>query len=294
MRGVFFVPNQRMTQPMQAEQSLREGRLQDALAELQAQVRKEPANAKYRIFLFQLLAVLGQWERALNQLNVLGEMDASSLPMVQTYREAIRCELLRAEVFAGHRSPLLFGDPEPWMALLLEAARLTAVGQHAQARSARDQAFESAAAVSGTLDAQPFEWLADADPRLGPMLEAVVNGRYYWIPLQRVRSIEFEEPADLRDYVWVPGRFTWANGGETVGLIPARYPGSQAAADPLVQLGRKTEWRDCGEETWLGLGQRMLATERGEFSLLDVRRIELNADEDPTEEIAPEPGDGDG
>ncbi len=46
---------------MQAEESLREGRLQDALAELQAQVRKEPANAKYRIFLFQLLAVLGQW-----------------------------------------------------------------------------------------------------------------------------------------------------------------------------------------------------------------------------------------
>ena len=92
----------------------------------------------------------------------------------------------------------------------------------------------------------------------------------------------------------MPGRFTWANGGETVGLIPARYPGSQAAADPLVQLGRKTEWRDCGEETWLGSGQRMLATDRGEFSLLDVRRIELNADEDPTEEIAPEPGDGDG
>ncbi|MFZ1860706.1 MAG: tetratricopeptide repeat protein, partial [Candidatus Competibacter sp.] len=111
---------------MQAEQSLREGRLQDALTELQAQVRKEPANPRYRIFLFQLLAVRGQWERALNQLNVVGEMDATSLPMVQTYREAIRCELLRAEVFAGRRSPLVFGDPEPWVALLLDALRLTA------------------------------------------------------------------------------------------------------------------------------------------------------------------------
>ncbi|MFO1349473.1 MAG: hypothetical protein U1F68_01835 [Gammaproteobacteria bacterium] len=36
---------------------------------MQEQVRKNPANAKYRVFLFQLLAVLGQWERALNQLN---------------------------------------------------------------------------------------------------------------------------------------------------------------------------------------------------------------------------------
>ncbi|MBK7542201.1 MAG: virulence protein SciE type [Candidatus Competibacteraceae bacterium] len=279
---------------MQAEQSLREGRLQDALTELQAQVRKEPANPRYRIFLFQLLAVRGQWERALNQLNVVGEMDATSLPMVQTYREAIRCELLRAEVFAGRRSPLVFGDPEPWVALLLDALRLTATAQYARARATREQAFEAAAAVAGTLDEQPFEWLADADPRLGPMLEAVLNGRYYWIPWQRIRAIQLEQPADLRDFVWVPAQFTWANGGETVGLIPARYPGSQDAPDPLVQLGRKTDWRDCGEETWLGLGQRMLATEQGEHPLLDVRRIALDVGDIPTPEAPAEARAGDG
>ena len=271
---------------MPAEQSLREGRVQDALAELQAQVRKEPANAKYRIFLFQLLAVLGQWERALNQLNVLGEMDAASLPMVQTYREAIRCERFRTDVFAGRRSPLVFGDPAPWVALVLEALRLTAEGHPAEAQTVRDQAFEAAPAMAGTLDGQPFAWLADADPRLGPMLEAIVNGRYYWIPFQRIRTIVLEQPADLRDYVWMPARFTWANGGETVGLIPARYPGSEASADPLIQLGRKTEWRDGGAETWLGLGQRLLATDQGEYPLLDIRRIELNAEDQPAEETA--------
>lgn len=279
---------------MPAEQSLREGRLPDALTELQAQVRKEPANPKYRVFLFQLLAVVGQWERALNQLNVVGEMDAASLPMVQTYREAIRCELLRAEVFAGRRSPLWFGDPEPWMALLMEALQLTASGQFGPARAARDQAFETASAVAGTLDGQRFEWLADADPRLGPVLEAIVNGRYYWIPFQRVRALQFEQPADLRDYVWTPAQITWANGGETVGLIPARYPESQAAADPLVQLGRKTEWRDCGEETWLGFGQRLLATDQGEFPLLDIRSIELESDAGPASETTVKAAGGDG
>ncbi|MCB1825353.1 MAG: tetratricopeptide repeat protein [Candidatus Competibacteraceae bacterium] len=260
---------------MQAEQSVREGRLQDALAELQAQVRKEPANAKYRIFLFQLLAVLGQWERASNQLNVLEEMDPESLPMVQTYREALRCELLRAEVFAGRRSPLIFGDPEPWMALLLEALQLTADGHHAQAQTTRDQAFEGAAATAGTLDGQPFEWLADADPRLGPMLEAVINGRYYWIPWQRIRTLALEQPSDLRDCVWMPAGFTWANGGEAVGLIPARYPGSPASADPQVQLGRKTEWLEQESGIYVGIGQRMLATDQNEYPLLDIRRIDL-------------------
>lgn len=279
---------------MPAEQSLREGRVRDALAELQAQVRKEPANAKYRIFLFQLLAVLGQWERALNQLNVLGEMDASSLPMVQTYREAIRCEMLRADIFAGRRSPLVFGDPAPWVAFLLEALRLSAEGHPAQAQTARDQAFEAAPATTGTLDGQPFAWLADADPRLGPVLEAVVNGRYYWIPFQRIRTVALEQPADLRDYVWMPARFTWANGGETVGLIPSRYPGSEAGADPLVQLGRKTEWLEGDAGVCLGLGQRMLATDQGEYPLLDIRRIELNVEESPAEETSSGAGVGDG
>ncbi len=260
---------------MQAEQSVREGRLQEALAELQAQVRKEPANAKYRIFLFQLLAVLGQWERASNQLNVLEEMDPESLPMVQTYREALRCELLRAEVFAGRRSPLIFGDPEPWMALLLEALQLTAGGHHTQAQTVRDQAFEGAATTAGTLDGQPFEWLADADPRLGPMLEAIINGRYYWVPWQRIRTLALERPSDLRDYVWMPAGFTWANGGEAVGLIPSRYPGSQASADPQVQLGRKTEWLEQESGIYLGIGQRMLATDQNEYPLLDIRRIDL-------------------
>ncbi len=263
---------------MSAEQSLREGRLTDALAELQAQVRKEPANPKHRIFLFQLLAALGQWERALNQLNVVGEMDALALPMVQTYREALRCELFRAEVFAGRRSPLVFGDPASWVALLLEALRLTAAGQYIQARMVREQAFETAPATAGAIDEQPFEWIADADPRLGPVLEAIVNGRYYWIPFQRIQTIALEQPADLRDYVWMPAQFTWANGGETVGLIPARYPGSPASTDPLVQLGRKTEWQECDAETWLGLGQRMLATDQGEYSLLDARRIDLKVE----------------
>jgi len=52
---------------MLAEKMLSAGQLTEALAELQQKVRAEPANAKYRTFLFQLLSVLGDWPRALNQ-----------------------------------------------------------------------------------------------------------------------------------------------------------------------------------------------------------------------------------
>ena len=57
---------------MLAEQTLRDGRVEEALAELQAEVRKAPDNAEYRVFLFQLLCVIGDWERARAQLKVLG------------------------------------------------------------------------------------------------------------------------------------------------------------------------------------------------------------------------------
>ncbi|MBT8447526.1 MAG: virulence protein SciE type, partial [Gammaproteobacteria bacterium] len=106
---------------MQAEESLKSGDLAATLDQLQGEVRKDPSNAASRIFLFQLLCVLGDWKRALTQLNVVGELDSLALPMVQTYREAIQCEVLRAEIFAGKRTPLVFGEPEAWVAGVLQA-----------------------------------------------------------------------------------------------------------------------------------------------------------------------------
>ena len=102
---------------MSAEELIRDGKVDEALAALQQEVRANPADAKRRVFLFQLMCVLGQWDRALTQLNVAAGMDPSTLAMAQTYREAIRCELFRSEVFEGRRAPLIFGAPEEWVAL---------------------------------------------------------------------------------------------------------------------------------------------------------------------------------
>ena len=260
---------------MLAEQSLRDGRLQDALTELQDQVRKDPSNAGYRVFLFQLLCVLGDWGRARDQLKVLAELDAGTLAMVHVYGAAISCELLRGEVFAGARTPLVLGEPLPWLALLFQA--LAAGGRPSEVQALRAEALEQAQPVPGTIDGHEFEWIADADPRIGPVLEAVIDGRYYWVPFERIRSIAIEPPAALRDVVWAPATFVLTNGGETAALLPARYPGSEAAADGLIRLARKTEWEEVAPETFHGRGQRLLATDSEEYGLLNVRRIELRA-----------------
>ena len=261
---------------MRAEEYLRDGNLQGALEDLQAQIRNQPDNSRLRIFLFQLLAVLGQWERALSQLNVLDKLEKNTWPMVHAYREAIRCEVLRAEIFAGRRKPLIFGEPPRWMAWLLESLRLMVAAQYDQALALRDQAFDLAPASSGTMDETPFNWIADADSRLGPVLEAMINGRYYWVPIQQIRAINITEAADLRDFVWLPAEFTWVNGGQAFGLIPTRYPGSENAQDAAIQLARTTQWEKLSDGIFQGLGQRMLATDQDDYPMLDVREVKIN------------------
>lgn len=256
-----------------AEQSLRNGDPFEALKLLQAEIRGHSADPKLRVFLFQLLSVLGQWDRALNQLEVAGSLDASTLAMVQTYREALRCEVLRAQVFEGRKAPMVFGQPETWLALLIESLLLEGRGQPAEAATLRAQAFEQAPASPGTLNGEPFEWIADADMRLGPVLEAVINGRYYWVPFARLAKVTIEEPADLRDVVWTPAHLVLENGGEVYALVPTRYAGTEKLEDGPHVLARKTTWEEPRPQFYCGLGQRVLSTDGGEFSLMDVREI---------------------
>jgi type VI secretion system protein ImpE len=259
-----------------AEQAVRDGDPAGALRLLQDEVRRQPADASLRIFLFQLLCVNGEWERALTQLNVAADLDASALGMAQMYREAIRCEVLRREVFEGKRSPVVFGQPDEWIALLVEALQAAGAGRDADARALRGRAFEAAPASAGAVDGTPFEWIADSDMRLGPICEAVINGHYYWVPWARLARLEIDAPADLRDVVWMPARFFFANGGDAVGVIPTRYPGSEVSSDALIRLARKTIWDDDGHDSFTGAGQRMLTTSAGEHSLMDVRAITID------------------
>jgi len=61
-------------------------------------------------------------------------------------------------------------------------------------------------------------------------------------------------------------------------LIPTRYPGS-ATAESALMLARATDWRDAGNETFVGLGQRLLTTEKGDFALMDLRSLQIDGQE---------------
>ncbi len=93
------------------------------------------------------------------------------------------------------------------------------------------------------------------------------------MPFARLAAIDLEAPVDLRDVVWMPARFTFANGGDAVGLIPTRYPGSESDADARLRLARQTVWDEVTPDIFTGRGQRMWTTDAGEYPLMDVRQL---------------------
>jgi len=273
-----------------AEQSLKGGDPVAALAQLQEQVRAKPADAKLRIFLFQLLCVLGQWERALNQLTVASGLDPIALAMAQTYGDAVRCEAVRGDVFDGKKSPMIFGQPEQWLALLIESLLVAGRGEQERSQQLRARAFDEAPASNGVIDGRPFSWISDADSRLGPVLEAVINGRYYWVPFSRLTGVQIEPPEDLRDMVWMPAHLQFENGGESVALIPTRYPGSETSEDGLIALARKTVWEEIAPDMHRGLGQRILATDTADVPLMEIRTISVAGGPEETTDLADDHG----
>ena len=143
-----------------AEELFRAGQLAACLAELQTEIRRRPEDAKLRVFLTQLLMITGDWDRALNQLAVVGELDAGALPMKHAYTAAVQCERLRSGVFGGERSPLVFGEPPQWIAPILESLRLQAQGRSSEAADLRTRGLEAAPATPGTLNGAPFTTMA--------------------------------------------------------------------------------------------------------------------------------------
>jgi type VI secretion system protein ImpE len=106
---------------MTPEEFLKLGKLDEALAALQDRVRANPSDAKLRTFLFQLLSVMGQWDRASKQLDAAEQLDSKTIFLARFGKLAILCEQLRADVFAGEKLPMVLGEPAEWVSWMIQA-----------------------------------------------------------------------------------------------------------------------------------------------------------------------------
>lgn len=258
-----------------ADELLRSGDVAGARAALVDIVRSRPADEQARMFLFQLLALNGEWDKAGIQLQALAQLAAQSQMLGVTYNQAIAAERERAAVFAGVAEMQLLAGKGGWAEGVARGVTLLARGDAPAAQAARDEAFDQAPDLPGTLDGVDFEWVADADSRFGPTFEVIISGRYGLMPFDLVESMTSQGPRDLRDTIWYPVEIAFRSGQSTAAFLPTRYPGSEANANDAVKLGRVTRWldRDWGQE---GAGQRIwMLSDGNERGLLDLRSIEF-------------------
>ncbi|MGV8836954.1 type VI secretion system accessory protein TagJ [Cellvibrio sp.] len=243
------------------------------ISQLQALIRANPAKVEHRIHLAQLLMVAGQWERCLQQLQTTAQLDPKSTAMAQTYRALIQAEICREQTFNGQRDPLSLGETENWQDLLAEALIARANNQVALAEKFQQQAFDEAPCSTFSINGVQANWIADSDSRLGPICEVFMNGSYYWLPFTQIKQLTLEPPKDLRDLVWTPAKITLVDFSQHFGFLPSRYVFSYQAGNDQLALATLTEWAPLSEQSWAGMGQKMLVTDSTEYSLLSIHSL---------------------
>jgi type VI secretion system protein ImpE len=225
-----------------------QGRLPEAIARLSAGLRTEPGDRAARTFLFELLLIEGEWDRAARQLAALrGDSPASELALLPL-AQAIESERLRHAWFAAQDT-------------------------------AQADADVSESTASGVLNALTFTHLTDADPLVGAHLEVFHAGRYLRIPLSQIATVRLDAPVQLWHTVWIPAvvRLTSDEQGTAMGrvLLPTRSWGSERESDPAVRQGRTTIWRECDGALVRPFGQKVLLADDADVGLLDVRSLNL-------------------
>jgi type VI secretion system protein ImpE len=236
--------------------------------------KKSPEDLAARSALWQIFAARGEFDRARKQLEMIPKLDSTWMIEAQACQGLLDAEEKRALVFQGKEPPACVGTPPPWFGQLAAALQCVGQGRMDAALPLLAEAWNSGEAVPGTLNGEAFEWVRDGDARLGPCLEVIVQGRYYWVPWESVHRIEMKPPTEVRDRLWQPAMIQVTDEGSIEAFLPARYPGPR---DDDEAMGRKTEWVSIGEEMYFGFGQKCLLTQDDPVGFLDIRELAFDS-----------------
>ncbi|CAN0626836.1 type VI secretion system protein ImpE [Burkholderia multivorans] len=246
------------------------------IARIESRIRAQPTTAAHRWALFQSLCVTGDWTRAVIQLQTWAKLEPQQAQTAQVFRDLIRAEHWRQKVVAGHERPGFVLEPAPWVTELALALRLAADGRREHADDAREKALDAAPLIAARTPRGVASWIADSDSRFGPICEVITAGHYRWLPFADLAAWRVSPPVNLIDLVWAPCVLTLTDGSVLRGFMPARYPGSEAAADAL-RLGHETVWHESARTAVTALGQKTWATEQGDFGLFELADAEFGA-----------------
>ncbi|HEX4610283.1 MAG TPA: type VI secretion system accessory protein TagJ [Urbifossiella sp.] len=259
---------------MTATDAFRAGRLAEATELQLAAVKADPADHGKRIFLFELAAFAGDWDRARRQIDAVKYDDPEFQRATDQYRRLLDAEDARRKLFSDGVQPSFLADPPEDVAYRLDAVRKFRDGKPAEAAAILAEANEKLAELTGTLNGEAFTGLRDADDLFAGVLEVLAKGSYFWVPLAQVESVTSTPPRFPRDTIWLPAKLATTVGESGDVFLPALYPRSSAHADDAVRLGRATDWDESAGFA-RGAGLRTLFVGENEMAVLSLRELVL-------------------
>jgi type VI secretion system protein ImpE len=258
---------------MTATDAFKAGRLKEATDLQLAAVKADPADHGKRVFLFELAAFAGDWDRARRQIDAVKYDDPALAHATDQYRGLIEAKVARQKLFSDGVQPSFLATPPEHVAYRLDALKKLREGDPAAAAELVAKANEMAPPLAGTLNDAPFADLRDADDLFAGVLEVMAHGKYFWLPLEQVESVAANPPRFPRDTVWFPVKLaTKVNESGDV-FLPALYPGSGGHADDAVRLGRATDWSEPAPGFARGAGLRTVFAGEHEVGLLEWREL---------------------
>lgn len=278
---------------MDAKQLFTAGKLREAIDAQIAVVKSKPGDQASRLFLFELMAFAGEFDRAQRQIDALRYDDIELESGVDSYRRLLAAESIRKRVFKEGLQPKFLGlgdsSPPEHILLRIDAINKLIAGENSAAAELLAQAAEATPPAIGTLNGKPFELFRDADDVLGPVIEVMAKGEYFWISLEAVDVIAMNPPRFPRDLLWAPARLETQAGESGEIFLPALYPLSSEHADDAVKLGRSTDWREIPDGPVLGQGLKTYLVDDDVAPLLDWRELRIQFEPNtPPDDVAPD------
>lgn len=249
------------------------GDLTGAIEAMNAEVRAHPADLNARGFLAELLCFAGNLDRADVMMEAVSRQDSDNSIGVALFRQQLRAALARQQTFTEGRAPEMLDQPTEHMRLSLQALASLRAGDTREAADLCAQAEAIRPPISGTHDDTPFDDMRDVDDITAGILEVLTStGKYYWVPMEAVREIEFRPVEKTRDLLWRRAHVVVTNGPEGEVYIPAIYPWAADPSDQQALLGRSTDWLGGEDATSpvRGIGQRMYLVGNAGVPILDM------------------------
>ncbi len=260
----------------EAKALLDAGKLDEAISSAIAHVKSKPADVASRIFLFELMLFAGEFDRAEKQIDVVSNQDFNAAIGILIYKQCLKCERDRLRYFGESLMPNFVGEIPEYVHLLGEANKRIREGNIAEAREALDKSEELRPAISGKINGVEFEDFRDYNDLTSSILEVFIKDSYMWIPFSQIKRIEIIKPLKLRELFWTQAKVEMLNGIEGEMMIPAVYSNSWKSQDNQVRLARATDWRDLGDDVYIGEGQRLFWIDGKDKAFLEIETIEFN------------------